>query len=79
MAYGNTITISDFKSFMLFSVIPVMTQGLTQWANWPKKKQSEGVLKIQCHVVKNTLLHTVFSAILPTKASPRNKAFATFN
>jgi len=36
------------------------------------KKQSEGVrfvnsvLKLQCHIVKNALLQTVFSAILPT-------------
>jgi len=36
------------------------------------KKQSEGVrfvnsaLKIQCHVVKKTILQTAFSAILPT-------------
>jgi len=38
-----------------------------------QKKQSEGVrfvylaLKIQCHIVKNTLLHTAFLAILPTR------------
>jgi len=35
------------------------------------KKQSEGVrflliLKLQCHIVKNTLRQTAFSAILPT-------------
>jgi len=44
----------------------------TQWTKTPKK-QSEGAhffvnsaLKIQCHAVKNTLLLTAFSAILPT-------------
>jgi len=40
----------------------------TQWAKSPKR-QSEGVhsaLKLQCHIVKNTLLHTAFSAIFPT-------------
>jgi len=40
----------------------------TQWAKSPKKK-SEGVcfvnstLKMLCHVVKNTLLQSAFSAI----------------
>jgi len=29
-------------------------------------------LKIQCHVVKNTLLQTAFSAILPTGRLERN-------
>jgi len=39
----------------------------TQWAKSPKK-QFEGVsaLKIQCHIIKNTLLQTAFSTILPT-------------
>jgi len=33
-----------------------------------QKKQSEGVrFKRQCHIVKNTLLKTAFSAILPTE------------
>jgi len=30
-------------------------------------------LKIQCHIVKNTLLHTAFSAILPTAKSKIKK------
>jgi len=39
--------------------------------NRQKKSLKEGVfvssaLKIQCHIVKNTLLHTAFSAILRT-------------
>jgi len=44
----------------------------SQWAK-SLKIQSEGdtflvnlALKIQCHVVKNTLLQTSFSAIFPT-------------
>jgi len=43
----------------------------TQWAKSPKK-QCEGVrffvssvLKIRCHIIKNTLLQTASSAILP--------------
>jgi len=43
---------------------------ILKWTSIPvgkiAKKQSEGVLKIQCHVVKDTLLQTSFSAILPT-------------
>jgi len=45
----------------------------SQWAKSPKNSLKEeyifvnSALKIQCHhVVKNTLLQTAFSAILPT-------------
>jgi len=44
---------------------------ITQWKNHKKNSLKECVfaisaLKIQCHVVKNILLRTAFSAILPT-------------
>jgi len=50
-----------------------LLKGMSQWAK-SQKKQSEGVrffvslaLKLQCHIVKNTLLHSSdFSAIFPT-------------
>jgi len=41
-------------------------QYTAQWAKSPKKNCSLKALKIQCYIVKNTLLQNAFSAILPT-------------
>jgi len=43
----------------------------TQWEKWQKTVWKSVffvnlVLKLQCHIAKNTLLRTAFSAILPT-------------
>jgi len=40
-----------------------LTSVIAEWAKSPKK-QSDSALKIQCHIVKNTLPQTAFSAIL---------------
>jgi len=47
--------------------------GLTQWAKSPKKTVWRSTFfKIQCHVAKNTILQTAFSAILSTGKPNRN-------
>jgi len=59
---------------LTFSHLILKTKALSQMGKIAKKKQSEGVrvgtqntvLKIQCYIVKNTLLQTAYSPILPT-------------
>jgi len=52
----------------LYFIFSFLFNNFSQWAKSPKDSLKECVFvnSLQCHIVKNTLLQTAFSEILPT-------------